>query len=108
MAKGKSRKPKPEAEQSEAPKRPMPTAAELASRTMLSAEEAAMLAGISRRHLYRLWYLGKGPPITKIGKLRLVRREALEKWCEEQEAATMAAIAAGKKLWKPISRKSAA
>ena len=46
-----------------------------------------LATGISRRTFYALQKRGEGPPVTKIGRRTLVRREAAETWLKAQEAA---------------------
>ena len=43
--------------------------------------------GISRRSVYTLLDRGEGPPTIRIGRRRLIRREAADAWLREREAA---------------------
>jgi len=54
-------------------------------REALSIEEAASAAGIGRTLLYELIGSGKGPATIKLGRRRLIRREALEEWLKRLE-----------------------
>jgi excisionase family DNA binding protein len=53
-------------------------------RLLLDADEAAELLGVTRRHLYALTR-DHGLPHVRIGRYLKFRREALERWVEEQE-----------------------
>ena len=58
----------------------------------LSVEEACALAGVRRDFLYREINEGR-LKTAKIKGRRLIRRQALERWLEEQEVATDEAMA---------------
>ena len=44
-------------------------------------------SGISIRHFYELQRRGEGPPVVRLGRRRVVRREAAEAWLRRREAA---------------------
>lgn len=57
---------------------------------VLGMEEAANAARVSRGYLYRLIRAGRGPATVKIGRRRVIRRQALEEWLaglEREQAA---------------------
>ncbi|MFQ5745119.1 MAG: helix-turn-helix transcriptional regulator, partial [Acidobacteriota bacterium] len=56
----------------------------------ISVEEAARLAGIGRATLWALIAAGDGPASLRVGRRRLIRRQALEAWLRELEAAEAA------------------
>jgi excisionase family DNA binding protein len=53
----------------------------------LSLDELAAAVGVSRRHLCTLISRGEGPAVVKLGRRRLVRREAADAWLRSREAA---------------------
>lgn len=53
----------------------------------VSLIDFARSIGISRRTLYSLLARGEGPPTIRIGRRRLIRKEAAEAWLLTQEAA---------------------
>ena len=54
----------------------------------LTLAEAADVLRVSLRHLYSLMAKGEGPPVIRLGRCRIIRREALDQWLVEREAAT--------------------
>ena len=54
---------------------------------VLSIEQTARAIGIGRATFYQLLAANKGPPTFRIGRRRLIRRAALEKWLAELESA---------------------
>lgn len=61
------------------------------TRVALSVPEAAAAMGISRAGLYALLARGEGPPTIKLGRRRLIRRDALQEWLRKQEETEVAA-----------------
>lgn len=55
-------------------------------REALDVPDAATAAGISRSKLYALIREGEGPRTFKVGRRRLVRRQALQAWLEQLES----------------------
>jgi len=53
----------------------------------LSLDDLAASIGVSRRHLHQLLARGEGPPTIRLGRRRLVRREAADAWLKAREAA---------------------
>lgn len=53
----------------------------------ISITDFARSVGISRRSFYTLLERGEGPPTIRIGRRRLIRREAAEAWLRAREAA---------------------
>ncbi len=53
----------------------------------LSFQDAARELRISPRHLTRLCERGEGPATIKVGRRRIIRREALNTWLRSREAA---------------------
>jgi excisionase family DNA binding protein len=64
---------------------------ENASVEALTIEETAEALRVSRRHLQQLMADGNGPPVVCLGRRKIIRREALQQWLLNQEAATDAA-----------------
>jgi excisionase family DNA binding protein len=59
---------------------------------VLTIEEAAEAVRISRRHLHKLMAEGDGPPVIRLGRRKLIRREALNQWLLNREDAGHAAL----------------
>ncbi len=57
----------------------------------LTISEAADAIRVSRRHLQNLCQKGEGPPVIHLGRRRIIRREALDQWLIEREAASASA-----------------
>ena len=53
----------------------------------LTIAEAADIIRISRRHLHTLMQNGSGPPVIRLGRRKIIRREALRQWLIERETA---------------------
>ncbi len=53
----------------------------------LTILEAAATLRVSRRHLQSLLAKGEGPPAVRLGRRRVIRREALNHWLAEREVA---------------------
>jgi excisionase family DNA binding protein len=51
----------------------------------LTIGEVAAAIRISRRHLHKLMQNGSGPPVIRLGRRKIIRREALRQWLVEQE-----------------------
>ena len=47
-----------------------------------------LLHMISRASLYKLWRLGRGPAVMKVGTRTLISREAAAEWRRQMEAAS--------------------
>ncbi len=47
--------------------------------------EAADLIRVSRRHFQKIMADGNGPPTIRLGRRRIIRREALRQWLEAGE-----------------------
>ena len=62
-----------------------------ASVEALTIEETAEALRVSRRHLQQLMADGHGPPVVRLGRRKIIRREALHQWLLNQEAAANAA-----------------
>lgn len=54
----------------------------------ISITEFCRLIGLSRRTLYSLLDRGEGPPTCRIGRRRVIRREAADAWLRSREATT--------------------
>ncbi len=52
----------------------------------VTIEEAADLIRGSRQHLQKLMADGDGPPIVRLGRRTIIRREALRQWLMNREA----------------------
>lgn len=52
----------------------------------ISITEFCRSIGISRRSLYTLLDRGEGPPTIRIGRRRVIRREAADAWLRSREA----------------------
>ena len=52
----------------------------------ISIADFARSIGISRRSLYSLLDRGEGPPTIRIGRRRVIRREAADAWLRSREA----------------------
>jgi excisionase family DNA binding protein len=63
------------------------TRPENASVEALTIEEAAEALRVSRRHLQQLMAEGHGPPVVRLGRRKIIRREALHQWLLNREAA---------------------
>lgn len=59
---------------------------ENASVEALTIEETAEALRVSRRHLQQLMADGHGPPVVRLGRRKIIRREALHQWLLNQEA----------------------
>jgi excisionase family DNA binding protein len=53
----------------------------------LTIAEAADAIRVSRRHLHNLMQNGSGPPVIRLGRHKIIRREALRRWLVERESA---------------------
>jgi excisionase family DNA binding protein len=53
---------------------------------VFSIAEFCRSIGISRRSLYGLLDRGEGPPTIRIGRRRVIRREAADAWLRSREA----------------------
>jgi excisionase family DNA binding protein len=51
-----------------------------------SIADFARSIGISRRSVYSLLDRGEGPPTIRIGRRRVIRREAADAWLRSREA----------------------
>ena len=51
----------------------------------ISIADFARSIGISRRSLYSLLDRGEGPPTIRIGRRRVIRREAADAWLRARE-----------------------
>jgi excisionase family DNA binding protein len=58
---------------------------------VLTLDEAAGMLRVSQRHLFKIMADGDGPPVISLGRRKVIRREALQQWLLNQEAATDAA-----------------
>jgi excisionase family DNA binding protein len=56
-----------------------------ASVEALTIEETAEVLRVSRRHLHKLMADGNGPPVVRLGRRKIIRREALQQWLLNQE-----------------------
>jgi excisionase family DNA binding protein len=56
-----------------------------ATTEVLTIAEAAEEIRISRRHLHQLLAEGSGPPVVRLGRRKIIRREALHQWLVNQE-----------------------
>lgn len=52
----------------------------------LTIKEAAALVRVSRRHFHKLMADGEGPPVIRLGRRTIIRREALQQWLLNREA----------------------
>ncbi|WP_393958821.1 helix-turn-helix domain-containing protein [Methylorubrum sp. POS3] len=52
---------------------------------LLTLAEAAEATRISRRHLQALLQLDEGPPVIRLGRRLIIRREALQAWLVSRE-----------------------
>ncbi len=52
----------------------------------LTLAEAADALRVSPRHLQNLFRKGDGPPVIRLGRRRIIRREALDRWLAKREA----------------------
>jgi excisionase family DNA binding protein len=59
-----------------------------ASVEALTIEETAEVLRVSRRHLHKLMADGNGPPVVRLGRRKIIRREALQQWLLNQEITT--------------------
>jgi excisionase family DNA binding protein len=55
-------------------------------RDALTISEAADAIRVSRRHLQNLCQKGEGPPVIRLGRRRIIRREALNQWLAARES----------------------
>jgi excisionase family DNA binding protein len=53
----------------------------------LTILEAAAALKVSRRHLQSLWAKGDGPPVIRLGRRCIIRRDALDQWLTKREVA---------------------
>lgn len=53
---------------------------------VVTIDEAAEMAGISRAHLYELIREGRGPRTILLGRRRVLRREAVAQWLADCES----------------------
>lgn len=51
----------------------------------LTINDACTIAGISRAMLYKLWRIGKGPALIKIGRRTFISSTSLEEWLKSIE-----------------------
>jgi predicted DNA-binding transcriptional regulator AlpA len=58
---------------------------------ILTLTEAAGMLRVSQRHLFQILADGNGPPVISLGRRKVIRREALQQWLLNQEAAADAA-----------------
>jgi hypothetical protein len=63
-------------------------------RTAYSIDEFADANGLSPAMVYKLWTLGQGPDVMRVGRRRLISFEAAERWRRQREAAANNAGAA--------------
>ncbi|WP_029032434.1 helix-turn-helix domain-containing protein [Salinarimonas rosea] len=61
--------------------------ADLDQHALLTLDEAAKHLRVSRRHLMTLLSDGKGPPTVALGRRKLIRPAALDRWLAERETA---------------------
>ena len=54
-------------------------------RTAISLSEFADMLGVSKRLIYKLIERDDAPPLIRVGRRVLIRREAAEKWLAERE-----------------------
>ena len=54
-------------------------------RTTLSLSEFADMLGVSKRLVYKLIEQHDAPPLIRVGRRVLIRREAAERWLTERE-----------------------
>jgi predicted DNA-binding transcriptional regulator AlpA len=54
---------------------------------VLTLEETAGVLQVSQRHLFKIMADGNGPPVISLGRRKVIRREALQQWLLNQEAA---------------------
>jgi excisionase family DNA binding protein len=52
---------------------------------VITLNEAAAAARISRRHLHTLISRGDGPPVVQLGRRKLIRLDSLDAWLKAQE-----------------------
>jgi len=62
------------------------TRPENASVEALTIEEAAEALRVSQRHLHKILADDNGPPVVRLGRRKIIRREALHQWLLNQEA----------------------
>lgn len=60
-----------------------------------SVDEFAKLIGVSPRFIYLAVERGEGPPLVRVGKRTLVRREAAEEWLRSREQSCAPADSGG-------------
>ncbi len=71
----------------------MKTVSEAADRPLLSVNEAAKIAGLSKSLAYRLAAAGRLPGLVRLPGVRmLVRRRVLEAWLEGTAEANVGAV----------------
>lgn len=51
----------------------------------LSLAECAEMVGVSTRLLYKLIERGEGPPLIRLGRRIIIRRESAEQWLSARE-----------------------
>jgi excisionase family DNA binding protein len=52
----------------------------------LTLEEAAGALRVSQRHLFKILADGNGPPVVRLGRRKIIRREALQQWLMSRES----------------------
>ena len=62
------------------------TRLENASADVLTLEETAGVLRVSQRHLHKIMADGNGPPVVRLGRRKLIRREALQQWLLNRES----------------------
>ena len=55
-------------------------------RTTVTLSEFADMLGVSKRLVYKLIDRNEAPPLIRIGRRVLIRREAAERWLTERES----------------------
>jgi excisionase family DNA binding protein len=53
---------------------------------VLTLEEAAGALRVSQRHLHKIMADGNGPPVVRLGRRKLIRRETLQQWLMSRES----------------------
>jgi excisionase family DNA binding protein len=53
----------------------------------LTIAAAAAIIGVSKRHLEKIIARDEGPPVIKLGRRSIIRRETVSRWLAEREAA---------------------
>jgi predicted DNA-binding transcriptional regulator AlpA len=71
--------------------------------SILAIGETAATIRISQRQIHTLMQNGSGPPVIRLGRRKIVRREALRQWLVEREGRHHdPAQAVGIVEWPPI------